>query len=120
MTADLGGRVVNTLGYANTIPAPVIRANVGDELQVAVTNKLDKPTSMHWHGIALQNNMDGAMPGHPEHPGRCGSSPTFSVPDAGTYWAHPHTGVEADTGLYLPLIIDDPKAPADYDAESGS
>ena len=39
------------------------------------------------------------------------------MPDAGTYWAHPHTGVEADTGLYLPLIIDDPKAPADYDAE---
>ncbi len=41
----------------------------------------------------------------------------FSVPDAGTYWAHPHVGVELDTGLYLPLIVDDPKAPADYDAE---
>ena len=117
VTADLGGRVVNTLGYANTIPAPVIRANVGDELQVAVTNKLDKPTSMHWHGIALQNNMDGAMPATPNIPAGAEFTYKFSVPDAGTYWAHPHTGVEADTGLYLPLIIDDPKAPADYDAE---
>ncbi len=117
VTVDLGGRVVNTLGYANAIPAPAIRANVGDELQVAVTNKLDKPTSMHWHGIALQNNMDGAMPATPNIPAGGAFTYKFSVPDPGTYWAHPHTGVEADTGLYLPLIIDDPKGSADYDAE---
>jgi FtsP/CotA-like multicopper oxidase with cupredoxin domain len=35
----------------------------------------------------------------------------FIVPDAGTYWAHPHVGVELDTGLYLPLIVDDPALP---------
>jgi FtsP/CotA-like multicopper oxidase with cupredoxin domain len=117
VTVDIGGKVVKTLGYADTIPGPLIRANVGDELEVTLTNRLQKPTSMHWHGIALQNDMDGAEPATPNV--GVGESFTyrFSVPDAGTYWAHPHVGVELDTGLYLPLIVDDPKAPADYDAE---
>jgi FtsP/CotA-like multicopper oxidase with cupredoxin domain len=117
VTVDLGGKVVNTLGYADTVPGPLIRADVGDELQVAVTNKLQQPTSMHWHGIALQNNMDGAAPATPNIPAGGSFTYTFSLPDAGTYWAHPHVSVNSDTGLYLPLIVDDPKAPADYDAE---
>ena len=117
VTVDLGGKIVNTLGYADTVPGPLIRANVGDELEVALTNKLNTETSMHWHGLALQNNMDGAMPATPNVPAGGSFTYKFSVPDSGTYWAHPHTGVDSDTGLYLPLIIDDPKAPADYDAE---
>jgi FtsP/CotA-like multicopper oxidase with cupredoxin domain len=39
------------------------------------------------------------------------------VPNPGTYWAHPHTGLDADFGLYLPVIVDDPSEPARYDAE---
>ncbi|MBB3601506.1 FtsP/CotA-like multicopper oxidase with cupredoxin domain [Mycolicibacterium sp. BK556] len=117
VTVDLGGRVVNTRGYADTVPGPLIRANVGDEIKATVTNKLDGPTSVHWHGIALRNNMDGVEPATANIPPGGTFTYEFSVPDAGTYWAHPHTGVNADTGLYLPLIIDDPKAPADYDAE---
>ena len=117
VTVDLGGKVVKTLGYADTVPGPLIRANVGDELEVALTNKLDRETSMHWHGLALQNNMDGAMPATPNVPAGGSFTYKFSVPDPGTYWAHPHTGVDSDTGLYLPLIIDDPKAPNNYDAE---
>ena len=65
VTVDLGGKVVKTLGYADAVPGPLIRANVGDELQVTLVNKLGKPTSAHWHGIALQNNMDGAEPATP-------------------------------------------------------
>jgi len=117
VTVDLGGKVVNTVGYADTVPGPVIRANVGDELEVVLTNKLDQETSMHWHGLALRNDMDGAMPATPNVPAGESFTYKFSVPDPGTYWAHPHTGVQSDTGLYLPLIIDDPSAPADYDAE---
>lgn len=117
VTVDIGGRVVKTLGYADTIPGPLIRANVGDELQVTVNNQLGKPTSMHWHGIALQNDMDGAMPATPDIPAAGTFTYKFSLPDAGTYWAHPHVGVELDTGLYVPLVVDDPKAPANYDAE---
>ena len=117
VTVDLGGKVVKTLGYADTVPGPLIRANVGDELEVVLTNQLGHPTSMHWHGIALQNDMDGAEPATPNTPAGQSFTYKFSVPDAGTYWAHPHVGLDLDTGLYLPLIVDDPRAKADYDAE---
>lgn len=117
VTVDLGGRTVNTLGYADTLPGPLIRANVGDELKVTLTNKLPRPTSMHWHGIALRNDGDGAVPATPNVDAGATFTYSFSVPDAGTYWAHPHTGVDSDTGLYLPLIVDDPADPGDYDAE---
>lgn len=117
VTVDIGGKVVKTLGYEDSIPGPIIRANVGDELQVLVNNKLDKNTSMHWHGIALRNDMDGAAPATPDIPVGTSFTYTFSVPDAGTYWAHPHTGVELDTGLYIPVIVDDPRDAGSYDAE---
>jgi len=41
----------------------------------------------------------------------------FSVPYPGTYWAHPHTALDADFGLYLPVIVDDPNEPGAYNAE---
>ena len=117
VTADIGGKIVKTLGYEDSIPGPIIRANVGDELEVLVNNKLDRNTSMHWHGIALQNDMDGAEPASPNIPAGASFTYKFSVPDAGTYWAHPHTGVELDTGMYIPVIVDDPREAGSYDAE---
>jgi FtsP/CotA-like multicopper oxidase with cupredoxin domain len=41
----------------------------------------------------------------------------FSVPHPGTYWGHPHTGLDADYGLYLPVIVDVPAEQPNYDAE---
>ncbi|OBK18857.1 multicopper oxidase family protein [Mycobacterium asiaticum] len=114
---DIGGRIVDTLAYGDAIPGPLIRATVGDEIVVSVTNKLDHPTSVHWHGIALRNDMDGAEPATPNIPAGQHFTYRFSVPNSGTYWAHPHTGLDADKGLYLPFIIDDPTEIGRYDAE---
>ena len=72
---------------------------------------------MHWHGIALRNDMDGVEPATPNIPAGQDFTYRFSVPNAGTYWAHPHLGLEEDMGLYLPVIVDDPTEPGDYDAE---
>ncbi|CAN5873060.1 multicopper oxidase MmcO [soil metagenome] len=116
-TLDLGGTLARTLAYSTDIPGPLIRANVGDEVAVTVTNGLDHPTSVHWHGIALRNDMDGAAPATPNIDPGANFTYRFSVPDSGTYWAHPHTGLDADYGLYLPLIVDDPREPGAYDAE---
>lgn len=113
---DLGGPVVHTLAYGNTIPGPLIRANVGDELVVTVSNRLDHPTSVHWHGIVIRNDMDGAEPATPNIDAGRDFTYRFSVPNAGTYWAHPHTGLDGDTGLYLPVLVDDPTED-NYDAE---
>jgi FtsP/CotA-like multicopper oxidase with cupredoxin domain len=114
---DLGGPVVRTLAFGNSIPGPPIRARVGDEVVVTVSNRLDRPTSVHWHGIALRNDMDGAEPATPNIPAGQDFTYRFSVPDAGTYWAHPHVGLEDDAGLYLPFIVDDPTETSSYDAE---
>ena len=59
---DLGGIVLATWAYDQTVPGPVLRAGTGDLLRVEVDNQLDEPTSVHWHGIALRNDMDG-VPG---------------------------------------------------------
>jgi FtsP/CotA-like multicopper oxidase with cupredoxin domain len=116
-TIDLGGPVARTLAFGTGIPGPLIRADVGDELAVTVTNRLDHPTSVHWHGIALRNDMDGAEPATPNIDAGADFTYRFSSPHPGTYWAHPHTGLDADFGLYLPVIIDDPDEPGRYDAE---
>jgi FtsP/CotA-like multicopper oxidase with cupredoxin domain len=116
-TIDLGGPLARTLAYGTAVPAPLIRANIGDELAVTVANRLDHPTSVHWHGIAIRNDMDGTTPATANIDASHDFTYRFSVPDAGTYWVHPHTGPDADCGLYLPLIADDPREPAAYDAE---
>jgi len=116
-TIDLGGTLARTLSYGNTIPGPLIRGNVGDELAVTVANRLNHPTSVHWHGIALRNDMDGAPPASPNIEAGHDFTYRFSLPHPGTYWAHPHTGLDADYGLYLPVIVDDPKEPGGYDTE---
>jgi FtsP/CotA-like multicopper oxidase with cupredoxin domain len=116
-TIDLGGTLAATLAYGANLPGPLIRANVGDELAVTVANRLNHPTSVHWHGIAIRNDMDGAAPATPDINPGADFTYRFTVAHPGTYWAHPHTGLDADAGLYLPLIVDDPKEPGGYDAE---
>jgi multicopper oxidase len=113
---DLGGPIVRTMAYGNAIPGPLIRAKIGDELAVTVSNRLDVATSVHWHGIALRNDMDGAAPASANIPAGQDFTYRFSVPNSGTYWGHPHTGLDADKGLYLPVIVDDPSE-GNYDAE---
>ena len=113
---DLGGPIVRTMAFGDTIPGPVIRAKVGDELVVNVSNRLGEPTSAHWHGIALRNDMDGAEPATPNIDAGQDFTYKFSVPNSGTYWVHPHVGLQDDVGLYLPLIVEDPTE-GNYDAE---
>jgi FtsP/CotA-like multicopper oxidase with cupredoxin domain len=117
VTVDLGGVVARTLAYGDAIPGPMIRANVGDELAVTVKNRLNSPTSVHWHGIAIRNDMDGVYPATPNVAANSDFTYRFSAPNPGTYWAHPHVGLETDYGLYLPVIIDDPTERGAYDAE---
>lgn len=115
---DLGGRTVSTAAYDGTLPGPAIRVTAGDRLQVAVTNDLPVSTTVHWHGLALRNDMDG-VPTLTQQAIAAGSDfrYDFVVPDPGTYWFHPHVGVQLDTGLYAPLIVEDPNEKGAYDDE---
>jgi multicopper oxidase len=115
---DLGARTVRTWAYGDELPGRPIRATAGDTLAVRVANHLPHSTTLHWHGISLRNDMDG-VPGVTQPPIKAGASYDyrFTVPDPGTYWFHPHSGVQLDRGLYAPLIVDDPREPLAYDRE---
>ncbi|GAA4127445.1 multicopper oxidase family protein [Nocardioides fonticola] len=117
-TLDLGGPTVNTWAYGDTLPGPVVRATAGDLLRITLDNQLPADSTIHWHGIALRNAADG-VPGLTQNPVSAGSNFVyeFVASDPGTYFYHPHVGVQLDRGLYAPLIIDDPNDPGDYDAE---
>lgn len=116
-TIGIGSRTVQTWSYGTAVPGPVIRANVGDEVAVTVANRLPEPTSVHWHGIALRNDMDGVTPASGNIGAGRDFTYRFSVPNPGTYWFHPHIGVQTDYGLYGALIVDDPTVHAAYDLE---
>ncbi len=107
-----------TWAYGTTVPGPEIRLRAGDVLRAAFTNDLPDPTTVHWHGVALRNDMDG-VPGVTQSAVEPGGRFVyeFTVPDPGTYFFHPHTGVQLDRGLYAPLIVEDPNEPGSYDRE---
>lgn len=115
---DLGGRTVTTWTYDGSLPGPEIRARVGDVLKVRLDNRLPQPTTVHWHGIALRNDMDGVpVLTQSEIPSGGSFDYEFTLPHPGTYMFHPHVGTQLDRGLYAPLIVDDPAEPGDYDLE---
>ena len=109
---------MQTWAYDDTAPGPELRVTEGDTLEVAIRNDLPEDTTIHWHGLALRNDMDGVhdLTQPPIRPGETFTYP-FIVPDPGTYWFHPHMGLQLDRGLYAPLIIEDPNQPGDYDVD---
>lgn len=118
-TLDLGGgRSVRSWAYGDELSGQEVRATAGGTLALTLANNLPAATSVHWHGLALRNDMDG-VPGLTQRDIAPGGSFAyrFAVPHPGTYWFHPHTGVQQDRGLYAPLIVEDPKEPLAYDKE---
>ncbi len=113
---DLGGPVVATWSFGGQVPGPEIRVRKGQILQALLVNQLPAETTVHWHGVAIRNDMDG-VPGMTQAPVPPGREFTyrFAVAEPGTYWYHPHAGVQLDRGLYGPLIVEDPSEPAGYD-----
>jgi len=116
---DLGGRLARTWTFNGSVPGPELRVGAGQLLRVEFDNRLPVPTSIHWHGIAIRNDMDG-VPGFTQAPIAPGTRflYQFNVPNPGTYFFHPHAGVQLDRGLYGVLIVEDPVEPGRYDREA--
>ena len=118
VTLDLAGVAAETWAYGGAVPGPEVRVRAGDVLRARFVNRLPEETTVHWHGIALRNDMDGAA-GVTQSAVPPGATFVyeFTVPDPGTFWFHPHVGLQLDRGLYAPLIVEDPKEPGGYDRE---
>ncbi|MFF4567950.1 multicopper oxidase family protein [Streptomyces sp. NPDC001435] len=118
---DLGGGVmVKSWAFSGRTPGKELRLSAGDTLAAELSNQLPNKTttSIHWHGIAPRSDMDGVPPAT-QAAVRAGRNFTyrFIADTPGTYFFHPHVGVQLDRGLYAPLIVEDPKELLQYDDE---
>lgn len=113
----LPGVLTEVWTYNGSVPGPLLRAQRGDRLVVHFTNHLPEATTIHWHGLRVPASMDGTHA--VQNPVEPGESFTyeFVLPDAGTFWYHPHVNSSAQVGygLYGPIVVDDPEDPLDVD-----
>ncbi|QXC60646.1 multicopper oxidase family protein [Aquihabitans sp. G128] len=117
-TLSIGRRQVNTWAYGGQVPGQPLRVRQGDTMAVRLRNELPEATTIHWHGLAVRNDMDG-VPDITQAVVGPGASfdYRFVVPDAGTYWFHPHMGLQLDCALYAPLIVEEKDDPGPYDLD---
>ena len=98
-------------GYNGMYPGPIIKADQGATIIVNFTNNIEMPTTVHWHGLRLDNRFDG-IPGLTQAPIAEGESFTYEVhfKDAGVYWYHPHMreDIQQDLGLYGNMLVKSP------------
>ena len=83
---------VNCWGYNGSSPGPTIEAVEGDRVRILVTNHLNEPTTVHWHGIILPNGMDGVagLTQKAIQPGETFKY-EFTLKQNGTFMYHPHS-----------------------------
>jgi FtsP/CotA-like multicopper oxidase with cupredoxin domain len=105
---------VRMLAYNGSIPGPTLRVRQGARVSIEAINNGDLDTTVHWHGLRLDNRFDGTHLTQPPIPG--GESFTYSLefPDPGVFWYHPHIREDygQDMGLYGNILVD--PAEADY------
>jgi len=119
VSVNIDGRDVSTWAFGDRPGAGGIRAQVGDLIEATFVNDLTSGNTLHWHGIALRNDMDGVHDLTQMMVEPAGTfTYRFTVPDAGTFWFHPHMGLELDRGLYAPLIVLDPNDPVAFDVDA--
>ncbi len=112
-TVNITGKPVEKITVNGTIPAPTLRFTDGEDVVIHVTNNMDEPSSIHWHGLILPGEMDG-VPGFNGFPGIKPHSTftyRFKIRQTGTYWYHAHSMGQEQDGLYGSIIA----APAGID-----
>jgi len=107
----IAGQEMIMFGYNGQYPGPLIQAPKDATVIVRVTNDIEMPTTIHWHGVRIDNRFDG-VPGVTQAAIERGESFTYevNVPDAGMYWYHPHVreDVQQDLGLFGNLLVTSP------------
>jgi len=118
-TLPIAGKTASPISINGTSPGPLIRLKEGQDAVLRVTNLLEEPTSIHWHGMILPPGMDG-VPGVSFAGIAPGETFTYRFPvrQNGTYWYHSHSGLQEQLGHAGPLVIDAAeREPFRYDRE---
>src|SRR6516164_2232689 len=124
MSVELApGKVIQTYGYNGTVPGPVLRLQENRQASIKIVNDTDIDDIIHWHGLFVPSEVDGAMEeGSPMVPARGASKVyTFTPRPTGARWYHSHDVAGEDlsrgmyAGLYGFLIIEPASDPGRYD-----
>ena len=112
-----GDGATSMLGFNGSMPGPELRVRRGERVSIDVENGLEEGTAVHWHGIRLENQMDG-VPMLTQELIEPYDTKTYSFvpPDEGTYWYHSHyiSHEQVARGMMGPLIVED-ETPPDID-----
>lgn len=89
-------------GFNGSIPGPTIEAYEGDRVRMIVKNELPEPTSIHWHGLEVPNEMDGvgAVTQLPIKPGETFIY-EFKLYQSGTFMYHSGFNEKKQVGMGL-------------------
>lgn len=116
------GLQANCWGYNGRVHGPVIEAVEGDRVRIYVTNKLDEPTTVHWHGLIVPCGMDGVggLTQRSIEPGETFKY-EFVLRQHGTFMYHSHHDemVQMAMGLMGMIVVhprhpDEPRPDRDF------
>jgi FtsP/CotA-like multicopper oxidase with cupredoxin domain len=107
------------MGFAREGPPPVLRMRQGEPFAIDVINRLEEASTVHWHGLRIANAMDG-VPYLTQNPIAPGDTVrySFTPPDAGTFWYHPHCNTleQMARGMTGILVVEEAEDPG-FDAD---
>ncbi|MEH0076085.1 multicopper oxidase domain-containing protein [Pannonibacter sp. Pt2] len=103
-TLEVKGRAATVLGLEGP-SGPGLTLDAGQRFQVNLTNGLDEPTLIHWHGQIPPNEQDG-VPDMPLPALQPGENRAYDfAPRTGTFWMHSHIPFQEMQLLAAPLIV---------------
>jgi FtsP/CotA-like multicopper oxidase with cupredoxin domain len=116
---------IRTLAYNGQVPGPLLRMRQGRPTSVTIRNRTPDAEIVHWHGLYLPSEIDGAMEeGTPMIAPGANVSYTLTPDPPGFRWYHTHVRAGNDlskglySGLFGPLLIEPANHPGDYDTEA--
>jgi FtsP/CotA-like multicopper oxidase with cupredoxin domain len=108
------GEFVDAWAYNGMVPGPWIKLDVGDPVEINVTNNTELSTDVHWHGVSTPNEMDGVAP-FTQDPIAPGETFTYAFeaerPSIGMYHAHLHSQISVPNGMFAPFTIGETPIP---------
>jgi len=117
-------RIVSTTTYDGQFPGPLLRLKEGRRVTVDVHNETDTPEQLHWHGLAVPVDVDGAAEeGTPFIPAHGMRRIAFTPRPAGFRFYHSHVVPMGDlskgtySGQAAPLYVEPGNEPGAYDRE---
>ena len=117
-------QTIQTIGYNGSAPGPLLRVTEGQQVTVTVRNDSDVPELVHWHGLYVPSEVDGAMEeGTPMVPAGSSRQYSFTAQPSGTRWYHTHAFAGKDlrrslySGQFGFFYIEPKNNPGNYDQE---